>query len=402
MKLFYLLIIGIFIYLPGFAQTTITITADRDNTLYQENGSNSNGLGDHFFAGSTNRGDRRRALLHFDLAQVPAGVTITAVTLTLTCNRKASGSTGINIYKLTSNWGEGTSNSTGQEGGGAPATVNDATWTNRFAPSTLWTTAGGDFVNTLSFTSPGNIELGTVTIPGGPLNNLVQDVQSFVTNGATNFGWILTGSNETMSGSAIRFASTNSTTPANRPTLSVTYTSSLPVTLSKFTASVNRGKALLQWQTQTEVNNQYFEVEHSRNGVTFSPLGRVAGRGNTTTLERYEYIHQNIAPGKNYYRLAQYDINGTKKYSQVILLAASGKPAFSLYPNPANNFLYIDAAFLTSNTSYRIINMMGQVAQTGVLFSQQINISKLSPGQYSIVLQPVDGQRLQSTFVKTP
>ena len=50
----------------------------------------------------------------------------------------------IELHKLLADWGEGTSQATGEEGQGAPATPNDATWRHRFFDTIFWTNEGGD------------------------------------------------------------------------------------------------------------------------------------------------------------------------------------------------------------------------------------------------------------------
>ena len=50
------------------AQVSVDIVSDRDNTMYSESPGNSNGAGDFLFAGNTNNGHSRRALIHFDIA----------------------------------------------------------------------------------------------------------------------------------------------------------------------------------------------------------------------------------------------------------------------------------------------------------------------------------------------
>jgi hypothetical protein len=122
---------------------------------------------------------------------------------------------------MLANWGEGQSNSNGQAGGGggAPAEPGDATWSHGFFGSTPWTTLGGDFE---ASPSAGQQLVGTgfYTFSGA---GLVQDVQAWVDNPAANFGWAIVG-NESVSGSAKRLDSRNHPTPANRPSLVVTYT----------------------------------------------------------------------------------------------------------------------------------------------------------------------------------
>src|SRR5437588_12717801 len=68
---------------------TVNINPSKDNSLYEyvpADGDLSNALGLHFFTGETAMGELRRGVLAFDVAgNVPAGSTITGVSLTLDC-----------------------------------------------------------------------------------------------------------------------------------------------------------------------------------------------------------------------------------------------------------------------------------------------------------------------------
>src|SRR5687768_13508381 len=69
---------------PAVAARTIVLAPSKDNTLYRTtDGSLSNGAGIHLFAGATLSREPRRALLAFDLTQIPPGSEITRVVLTL-------------------------------------------------------------------------------------------------------------------------------------------------------------------------------------------------------------------------------------------------------------------------------------------------------------------------------
>jgi hypothetical protein len=128
----------------------------RDTTIYSDAQSFSNGAGDYLFAGATNNGTDylRRALLAFDFSAIPAGSLIVSAELRLTVSRKPLTDSGLRTFTLhraTSDWGEGTSDASGEEGSGIAAASGDATWVNRFqAPAQGWTTAGGDFAATPS------------------------------------------------------------------------------------------------------------------------------------------------------------------------------------------------------------------------------------------------------------
>jgi hypothetical protein len=174
------------------AQTTVAIPCDRDNTLYESaTGTLSNGRGQCLFAGLTGQPARRRALLHFDVAaHVPAGARIVAATLTVSVTRTAIGSpTALQIHRVLANWGEGTSNASGQEGRGTTATTNDATWLHAFYPGTFWSTPGGDFAAAESCSMPMSL-FGPASSP--PAAGMIADVQSWLDHPPQNFGWLLT------------------------------------------------------------------------------------------------------------------------------------------------------------------------------------------------------------------
>ena len=83
----------------------------------------------------------------FDLAgTVPAGSTILSATLTMNMSRTTSGPQPVELRRVLTSWGEGTSNADSQEGQGAPRTTGDVTWVHRFFGSQEWSSPGGDFV----------------------------------------------------------------------------------------------------------------------------------------------------------------------------------------------------------------------------------------------------------------
>src|SRR6476659_4726233 len=190
----------------------ISIFPSKDNTLYEYDpaeGDHSNGAGFHFFAGENGMGELRRGVLAFDVAgTIPPGSTIIAVTLSMNMSMTQAGAVTVELHKLLADWGEGTSHAPMGEGDGAPATPNDATWRHRFFDTVFWTTQGGDFSATVSASqSVGGI--GQYTWSSA---QMVADVQSWLDNPASNFGWLVLGG-ETAIAMAKRFDSRESASP---------------------------------------------------------------------------------------------------------------------------------------------------------------------------------------------
>ena len=211
---------------PNLARAdVININPVKDNTLYEyvpADGDMSNGIGDHFFAGKTGMGYIRRAVLAFDIAgSVPPGSTITSVSLTIHMSRTAlTDARTVELHRLLADWGEGTSDASANEGQGAPATANDATWRHRFYDTVLWTTQGGDFSATVSATQ----SVGAIGDYTWSSAQMVTDVQTWLDTPATNFGWLVLG-DESTSVTAKRFDTRESATP---PVLTIQYISATP------------------------------------------------------------------------------------------------------------------------------------------------------------------------------
>ncbi len=91
----------------------------------------------------------------------------------------------------------------------------------------------------------------------------------------------------------------------------------LPIQLIKFEAKSSSDKVIIQWETAVEMDNDYFIVERSFDGVHFSPITRVNGAGNSTHLIHYSSEDQQYANGINYYRLIQSDFNGKETISKI-------------------------------------------------------------------------------------
>ena len=205
---------------PAAADETL-IEASRDNTLYESTaGTLSNGSGDYLFVGSTSSNGVRRAVIAFDdLSTIPAGSTIDSVRLHLQLSREVSSATTLSVWRLVSDWGEGTSDAEGQEGAGAPAAEDDATWIHTIDDTQSWLSAGGDFMAAASAELVVDA-VGSYTVE--TTEALVNDVQEWLDNPEMNFGWILTAGESGTT--AKRFNSRENPNSAMGPVLEVSFT----------------------------------------------------------------------------------------------------------------------------------------------------------------------------------
>lgn len=110
----------------------------------------------------------------------------------------------------------------------------------------------------------------------------------------------------------------------------------LPIEIISFNAIANSNKVELSWTTATEVNNDYFSVERSKDGITFEELFKIDGAGTSTSVKNYFEIDFHPLEGVSYYRLKQTDFNGSSTYSNVapVRYQPNGNFGFSLFPNP--------------------------------------------------------------------
>jgi hypothetical protein len=222
MKLHVTILFIIVCIMTAYSQQTVTVSASKDNTLYQStDGSTSNGAGISLFAGRTNQAGNniRRAVIKFDLTgKLPENAVITWAKLKLNMSKSPVGAFQIKVHRLLADWGEGTSDAGSGEGGGAPAATNDATWIHKFFNTQTWTTPGGDYLSTPSAA----LSVGGVGSYTWEDTLLWADVVSWHASPASNFGWILLGDETTQS--VKRFNARNDSLPANRPQLIIEYT----------------------------------------------------------------------------------------------------------------------------------------------------------------------------------
>lgn len=192
-----------------------------DTSIFQDTSSNSSGGFSNLFLGKTKTGSPRRILIRFDLAGVlPPGATITSATLQFyTEFGRPEDVVNATLHAITTPWNEGDNQLKDGDnlGQGSPAESGDATWNHSSFSGSSWTTPGGDFNPTATASGIAGFpdSYFQLSSPG-----MVIDLQAWLANPATNYGWLIKGENA--SGNAKRYYSSEATDP-RKPTLFIEY-----------------------------------------------------------------------------------------------------------------------------------------------------------------------------------
>ena len=174
----------------------------------------------------------------------------------------------------------------------------------------------------------------------------------------------------------------------------------LPVSLLNFTAQKNANTSLLQWQTANELNNAYFSIERSADGINFQPIAKVAGHGNLSIQQNYQFTDNSPVTGLNYYRLKQVDNNGHFTYSNIVVLNFNTTDGnFNLFPNPVQNTVTLSLPpFGQATTVINVFDINGKKVLekriNGNVLNQTIDVRNLAKGIYQVTL--VQGNQQQT------
>lgn len=142
----------------------------------------------------------------------------------------------------------------------------------------------------------------------------------------------------------------------------------LPVEFLNFSATKEEDKVILNWQTLTEMNNDYFEVQRRVAPNEFRKIGAIAGADYSEEIKNYQFIDEKPENNTNYYRLKQVDNDGKFAFSEILTidLGKSEKPSFAFYPNPSPAGKLRLKYFSTQEeeVKIRVYNVSGQLVLT--------------------------------------
>jgi hypothetical protein len=170
----------------------------------------------------------------------------------------------------------------------------------------------------------------------------------------------------------------------------------LPVQLASSSLSCENNRVLVNWETASEKNNDYFTLSYSEDGKNWRPVKTVEGAGNSTKSISYEEELKNISSGISYFRLSQTDFDGTTEILNTFTANCGETSILKSYPNPADDKVYLSSSENLIDAKVELYDLNG--AKYNTIFSPssnnygEIDVSYLESGVYLLRVTTNKGQ----------
>jgi len=167
----------------------------------------------------------------------------------------------------------------------------------------------------------------------------------------------------------------------------------VPIELISFNGEVLPTGNLLKWLTASEINNDYFTLKSSTNGINYKVVSTVKGSGTNSSTTNYKYLHRDVIGGTTYYKLIQTDFDGTTVEVANFYLTRAESTVFniiSLLPVPAINNLEITLQNTDEETVFEVRDVIGRPVLEETFKAEQginlytLDVENLSSGIYFI------------------
>ncbi len=176
----------------------------------------------------------------------------------------------------------------------------------------------------------------------------------------------------------------------------------LPVELVHFAAHEKDEMVDIEWVTASEINSDYFDVQRTGSDIIFESIGIVTAAGQSSTFEYYNFEDYDPEDGINYYKLVEYDMDGTVQESKIIEVLSLEKTTLSFIKTNGNgNAMFQLSAMEKAAGKIHVTSLNGQrVKNASILINEGgnqfvMNTSIWLPGYYVMTIV-ADGLEPQS------
>lgn len=165
----------------------------------------------------------------------------------------------------------------------------------------------------------------------------------------------------------------------------------LPIRVNNFNAVLSNNIVNLSWQVNSQPNLDRFEIECSKDGSLFHSITTIK-HVDIGTVKDYNYSHNYINKGKNFYRLKMVDKDGKAIYSDIRMVEYNFNDTIAIFPNPVIDVIHVNTSSNQQNI-YRVLDVKGRAVLQGQLNSNKIiGVKSLSGGVYML---QVNGQSIR-------
>lgn len=171
----------------------------------------------------------------------------------------------------------------------------------------------------------------------------------------------------------------------------------LPTEVISFEGYRSDDQNILEWQTASESNTDYFSIEKSWNGNDWIMIGTIDASGNTSNLTDYSFKDSEQKTGIVYYRLTQFDNDGKNGASEMLSLTNNSSNELFVFPNPTDENTTVQ---LQKNHSFKTIKIMdsyGRVLKI-IEINDKLKIDIQLPDQNGFYFIKAENENEQSTF----
>jgi hypothetical protein len=171
----------------------------------------------------------------------------------------------------------------------------------------------------------------------------------------------------------------------------------LPVELTDFSVGCTMQGVEVEWETASEINNDFYTIERSSNGTDFYQVATIDGGGKSSSFRQYSWTDHSPESIGYYYRLKQTDYDGnTVELGEKSAFCLDGSP-LTLYPNPVSDQLFFTNTFRTDLVE--ILDVSGRKVMNVNVGSNSVDVSSLPAGLY-LLNQIGDGHAASQKFIK--
>lgn len=185
---------------------------------------------------------------------------------------------------------------------------------------------------------------------------------------------------------------------------------SLPVTLTNFHTECIDAGTKIKWQTNVELNNDYFVIEKAGDDLVFKEFKIIDGEGNSTSVINYSIVDSERFPGGSYYRIRQIDYDGSETYSEIISSKDCLTEDFTVtnmgYNSLTNEIVVGYMARKETSVTLQLIDIRGQIVFSGMQLldsnTNQLRIpltKHIANSMYIMNLSTDDFSKVQRIYV---